>query len=922
MISRLQFCQQSRQHILLLILVTFSILFSIFFIVLQIQFFKQVIVHHQSSPSSFLDVRNQGNGFENFIFNNQRSDFSNEVSFGKKENHDHDIAHDIDQENESINDAQNHFVQNTRIAIVIPILESYHDPTVFTAVLQSIQSIQNTLLKKDCDRILSISILVCNMNEDNNQGNSKMQNQEIAKLRRFINDIPIPVNVEVLKSKTSSNHRGCNAFLRNSVNKIQDQVTNLERDGLKSTYEDITLLFIKPGAEILTNGWVDIVTSVLRGTTMMVTDHQNDQSEGTDNDDGGGDSIIQPANAISFAVQGASFGETYSFDIKHSSIIDTSIANSRTKHSSDYFQSYPTPVLEGSITAMKLQTYLSFPVKDTTLSSFFALNLEMSFNLWMCGDGIDIVPRLRAKQSKLFHAKNINYDTGPDGDFVNINQMISLHRLLGTWIDGDKALFASHTGIDSNKMKTANQNLSIKFKKLIKLHPLPPTKFCRDYVWYMENVNSFSDELQHEILTMLKPIIYSSKGRLKNGINLKEKGEKDQLPQKPLDKAKLNMISNVIPIDVTYDGGKRAPKKESKQSQLKSGRRSITRSNKRYVGIPEVNAYDDNNKDNYVHNVTSLRQNRPKFDVDNLDDICSIHDETWKLLTEKISIDLEGHDIAQQNVLNGGKPRAKIMCIIYTIEPFHDRIPIIRETWGQKCDGFMVASNRTESSLDIVKISHSGPEDYGHVWSKVQAIWSYVYDHHYEDFDWFHIGGDDLYLLVENLRLFVESEEVQLLSNGGTYLPNGNEKYQFPISLGLRFTQGRDIFNTGGSGYTMNKAALKTLVTKANSKDLSKASSAEDLYLSRVLKRAAHLVPIDTCDEYNDPRYHHFNVSIVCYFIIGACPKIILINYNTCVYQSSLLPPLFFMQSPKQCIIFTLPNMIQKIGLQNFQLTH
>ena len=74
--------------------------------------------------------------------------------------------------------------------------------------------------------------------------------------------------------------------------------------------------------------------------------------------------------------------------------------------------------------------------------------------------------------------------------------------------------------------------------------------------------------------------------------------------------------------------------------------------------------------------------------------------------------------------------------------------------------------------------------------------------------DYFHIGGDDLYLIVENLRLYLESEEIRLASNGGHYLPNGSEDTQTPLFLGRRFAEGgnRDtMFISGGSGYTMNK---------------------------------------------------------------------------------------------------------------------
>ena len=36
---------------------------------------------------------------------------------------------------------------------------------------------------------------------------------------------------------------------------------------------------------------------------------------------------------------------------------------------------------------------------------------------------------------------------------------------------------------------------------------------------------------------------------------------------------------------------------------------------------------------------------------------------------------------------------------------------------------------------------------------QVRSIWLYVYTHYFDDYDYFYIGGDDLYVIVENLRL-------------------------------------------------------------------------------------------------------------------------------------------------------------------------
>ena len=173
----------------------------------------------------------------------------------------------------------------------------------------------------------------------------------------------------------------------------------------------------------------------------------------------------------------------------------------------------------------------------------------------------------------------------------------------------------------------------------------------------------------------------------------------------------------------------------------------------------------------------------------------------------------------------------------------------------------MVASNKTDTELGTVNIVHEGPEIYQNIWQKVRSMWNYVYDNYYEKYDFFHIGGDDLYVLVENLRQYLESEEIQTAGNGGIYLPSGTEHEQTPLFLGRRFAYLGDrnnIFNSGGSGYTMNKAALKLLVVDgmpnmfAHLKDFS-----EDTRVAQIFKHFG-VFPYETKDEAGGERYMPF----------------------------------------------------------------
>lgn len=174
----------------------------------------------------------------------------------------------------------------------------------------------------------------------------------------------------------------------------------------------------------------------------------------------------------------------------------------------------------------------------------------------------------------------------------------------------------------------------------------------------------------------------------------------------------------------------------------------------------------------------------------------------------------------------------------------------------------MIASNETDQKLGTVRVAHDGPDAYNNIWQKVRSIWSYIYGHYYETYDYFHIGGDDLYLIVENLRLYLESMEIRLASNGGHVFPKGNETKQYPLFLGRRFAEQGNmnrIFNSGGSGYTLNKSALKALVVYAFPTCMPhRQTFAEDVMVAQCLRQKVQVYPYDTKDDYGGERYMPF----------------------------------------------------------------
>jgi len=179
----------------------------------------------------------------------------------------------------------------------------------------------------------------------------------------------------------------------------------------------------------------------------------------------------------------------------------------------------------------------------------------------------------------------------------------------------------------------------------------------------------------------------------------------------------------------------------------------------------------------------------------------------------------------RDNIANPNRPtptrKSRILCMVYTVDSPESLSNLrgISETWAPKCDGFIAASNSTNHRVGSIDLPHLGPEVYGNMWQKIRTMWSYAYDHYLDEFDFFHIAGDDAYIVVENLRAFVDGPDVARLEAG--YLDEIARKQgrtiaivgsQQPLIIGRpmfhRKQKRLSVFPAGGSGYTLNRAAL------------------------------------------------------------------------------------------------------------------
>jgi len=162
------------------------------------------------------------------------------------------------------------------------------------------------------------------------------------------------------------------------------------------------------------------------------------------------------------------------------------------------------------------------------------------------------------------------------------------------------------------------------------------------------------------------------------------------------------------------------------------------------------------------------------------------------------------------------------LCMVYTVDLPESRsnLQAQAETWGSQCDGFIAASNATDHSIGSIDLVHQGPEEYGNMWQKIRSMWAYAYDHFLDEYDFFHIAGDDVYMVIENLRSFLDGPDIIRQEDG--YLDETSikmkaskwdkEKGPRPLIIGLpmpHYKKGLNIFPRGGPGYTLNRAALE-----------------------------------------------------------------------------------------------------------------
>ena len=74
----------------------------------------------------------------------------------------------------------------------------------------------------------------------------------------------------------------------------------------------------------------------------------------------------------------------------------------------------------------------------------------------------------------------------------------------------------------------------------------------------------------------------------------------------------------------------------------------------------------------------------------------------------------------------------------------------VKNTWGSHCDKLLFMSTEEDRELGAVKLQVE--EGRQGLWGKTKQGFKYVYDNHFEEFEWFMKADDDTFVIVENLK--------------------------------------------------------------------------------------------------------------------------------------------------------------------------
>ncbi|KAL3832304.1 hypothetical protein ACJMK2_023958 [Sinanodonta woodiana] len=208
------------------------------------------------------------------------------------------------------------------------------------------------------------------------------------------------------------------------------------------------------------------------------------------------------------------------------------------------------------------------------------------------------------------------------------------------------------------------------------------------------------------------------------------------------------------------------------------------------------------------------------------------------------SISFEDTHVHQDDDNVARKLQNKVKILIWVMtspENLEKKAVHVKKTWGKRVDKLLFFSSQSNSFFPVVGLNVS--EGRNHLTAKTVGAFNYIYDHHFNDADWFMKADDDTFVIVENLRYFLAGQDTNK-----------------PIYFGHHFkTIVKQGYFSGGAGYVLSKEALRRFATVARngSSFCRQDGGSEDAEIGHCMERLGVKAGNST-DRLGRSRFHCF----------------------------------------------------------------